>query len=91
MALECLLYKWSMVLVCMCVYCIIVLVCVWCHWSSVFPSPVNGVPFSPADGALSLLFKVLTVHLHSPSTPLSDDLLKGGQCDHIRVEKARAL
>ena len=40
---------------------------------------VNGICSSSlsADGALSLLFKVLTNYIQSPSSALSDDLLAG--------------
>ncbi|XP_064402948.1 uncharacterized protein LOC135348605 isoform X2 [Halichondria panicea] len=41
-------------------------------WNRALPQPILPV----TDGALSLLFKVLTVYLDSPSTPLSDELLK---------------
>jgi hypothetical protein len=40
-------------------------------WNKTLPHPIIPV----ADGALSLLFKVLTKYIHSPSTAFPDDLL----------------
>ena len=42
---------------------------------SLLPSPSHSISIS--DGAISLLFKVLTKYIQSPSTALPDDLLTG--------------